>query len=130
MKILKILAICLLIFALPVQGFAAASQAFCHGRQATHMVLQEDHGAHKHEHEHEQASSHHHDGVHADNKATQLNHKCSHCAQCCAGYAMAFSQLPSFALPVAKSIWVGSLPVLHGSISLSGLERPPRSPLA
>jgi len=124
-KILKVLAICLLILALPVQGFAAASQAFCHGKQATHMVLQEDHGAHMHQHE--QASSHHHDGAQADSKASQLNHKCSHCSQCCAGYAIAFSQLPSFALPVAKSIWVGSLSVLHGSISLSGLERPPRT---
>jgi len=127
-KILKALAVCLLILALPVQGFAAASLAFCHGKQAAHRLLQEDHGSHMRLHE--QASSHRHDGAQADSKASQLNHKCSHCSQCCAGYAMAFSQLPSFALLVTQSIWVGSLPVLHDGVSLSGLERPPRTPLA
>ena len=124
-KILKVLAVCLLILALPVQGFAAASQAFCHGRQAE-AVLQT--GPEVHVHKHEQASNHPHHGIHAESKTSKPGHKCSNCSQCCAGYAMTFSEQADLALVTTKSVLIESLPVLHGSVSLSSLERPPRFP--
>ncbi len=124
MKILRILAVCLLILALPVQGFAAASQALCHQSQGqnsheTAHALQANN--------HDPAVSHQHQGHHADIKVSKLNHKCSNCTQCCTGHAMAFSDQFRFALAQTKSTLVDFLPTFHASIALLGLERPPRS---
>jgi hypothetical protein len=117
----------LLILALPVQGLAAASQAFCHSKKsetAQAMTLV------SHVHKHESATTDSHQVNHADIKVSKLNHKCSNCTQCCAGFALAFFEQPRFVALQTESALVESLPMLHSSIALRGLERPPRTPSA
>jgi hypothetical protein len=123
-KTLRILAICWLILALPVQGFAAASQALCHPAQSqtSHETAHASQA-----HKHDPAFSHQHQNHHAESKASKLNHKCSNCTQCCAGHAMAFPDQFRFAVIQTQSTLVDFLPTFHASISLLGLERPPRS---
>lgn len=122
-KILRVLAVCLLMLAIPLQGFAAASQAFCHARQsaAAHEVMHSSHG-------HEQASADHHEqaGDHADSPSLELNHKCNHCSLCGAALALAFFAPTHFTAVSTPSSLVAFLPQLHDSITLRGLERPPR----
>jgi hypothetical protein len=126
-KILRILAICWLILALPVQGFAAASLVLCHPAQSqtSHET------AHASQvHQHDPAVSHQHLDHRADIKVSKLNHKCSNCTQCCAGFVLAFFEQPRFMAIQTKSALVEFLPTLHSSIALRGLERPPRTPSA
>lgn len=124
MKTLKALAVCLLILALPVQGFAVASQAFCHS-QKSEVVTHAEPSSHVHQHE--QASDHQHDGHHADASPSKLSHKCGNCSQCCAGYAMVSFDYPSFAVVATEPVLVEIRPVLHGIVSPRTLERPPRA---
>jgi hypothetical protein len=124
-KTLKVLAVCLLILALPVQGFAAVSQAFCHA-QKTARVQHAESSAHVHEHEHAQASGDSYSGHRADATSGKRNHTCANCAQCCAGYAMVFFEQPTLALMATDSVLVERAPVLHGIVAPRTLERPPR----
>ncbi len=123
MKILKDLAVCLLILALPVQGFAAASQAFCH-TQKSEVVKHVEQSSHAHKHE--QTADHQHDSHHADATTSKLSHKCSNCLQCCAGYAIVSFSPTTIAVVATEPVLVEIKPVMHGIVSPLTLERPPR----
>lgn len=115
MKTLKALTICLLICVLPLQGLAAVSLAFCHAEKI--KVMQHvEHGTHAHSH----------DAHHAHKEPSKLNHKCGHCAQCCAGYVMVSFDSPNAPLMGMETVWVEIKPVLHASVLPRTLERPPR----
>ncbi|MGZ5198430.1 MAG: hypothetical protein ACXWC4_01560 [Telluria sp.] len=72
---LRILIVWLALLAVPFQGFAAAAALGCaHGTQhAPVAAMQHDHACHHHK----SATARHHDG------------KCSNCAACCIGAAIA-----------------------------------------
>lgn len=130
-KTLRLLVMCLLYLAIPLQGMAAANQMFCHGSGPGSTAS--DKTA---DHSHHQTADHHHDQTrsldHQVSKAEvakSVNHKCSTCAQCCFGTAL----LPAPLILVfnqAVSTFIATSNVLSGVISPFNLERPPRSFLA
>jgi hypothetical protein len=133
---LRTLWICLLLLALPVQGFAAAQMTQCgpsHGR-----MQHASSGAHDHE-QHVQAQDHHHAhqadaAVHADDAAGDgstppAKHHCSACAACCVGMALP-SSAPVVIAPAEAVLHRVATGAADPIFLTSGLERPPRSPLA
>ena len=106
MPYLRLLFAWIVMIAIPVQGFAAASMMFCGKGSAHHAqaaaVHQHDAGTPAHDHAThqpqaqaaaEQAPMKLSDGA----SATNLAHKCSACASCCHGVAIA--QTPLIVLP-------------------------------
>ncbi len=128
-KIVRFLVMCILAFAIPLQGMAAVTQMFCHGGGASVIQAPVDQA-------HPQAADHHHDQTKsADHQASKadavksLNHKCSTCAQCFFGTALL--PAPIKLIPSQEvSIFVATSNELLGEFSPSNLERPPRSFLA
>ena len=128
MKVIKLLAMFLLILAIPLQGMAVANQIFCHGSGSVSTVSQKTT-----DHSHHQSDDHHHDQTksldHQVSKAEvakSVSHKCSTCSQCCFGTAL----LPAPLILVfnqAVSTFIATSNVLSGVISPFNLERPPRS---
>ena len=127
-KTLRILAVCLLVLALPLQGFAAASKLLCHGAVQQH----EDHAHSAHANgTHDEHNGH--DRSHASEQTSQTKHtthQCSHCAQCCAGMAIASVQKVLFEPVKFSAVWVTAPEVFATHMTPSSIERPPRSPLA
>ncbi len=135
---LRTLWICLLLLALPVQGFAAARMTQC---GPSHDRLQHtpasDHGEAEAMHAHEQ-HAHHHSHHHAASQADEASndattppakHHCSACASCCVGMALP-SSTPVVITPAEAVIHVAASGAAEPIFLTSGLERPPRSPLA
>jgi hypothetical protein len=140
--VLRTLWICLLLLALPVQGFAAAQMMQCgpgHGRmqhasvggheqaQAPHAHEQHAHAQDRHDH-HDHASSHA-DEASNDGSPPLAKHHCSACAACCVGMALP-SSAPVVVAPPAAGGHVRTIGAADPIFLTSGLERPPRSPLA
>lgn len=128
-KKLKTVLLWLLLFALPLQGFAASAMLFCetahHHATPTMQVSsvnEHDHGAHQHELP-VSASDHNH---HSDSTHHDMT-KCSACAACCVGAAIVSSlgngfssaQPNSHSIPFSTVHFAGHIP--------AGLERPPRA---
>ena len=146
----RLLTFCLLL-ALSVQGVALASQAACHARSGAPVQqasaqpeLQTQPTQH---HPHRLAPQQHHHALALDaqlahpDPATDslMQHACTpdtgcnelqlgsdSCVHHCAGFALHAWVPLDFSLPLAKPVWVGILPSLHGNATLRGLERPPR----
>lgn len=140
----RLLVVCVLVIAMPLQGVAAGSMLLC-GLPAGAPLVQPsasgasavaashaggDHGtAHTHHRAVSHTDSHHTDGHHNDHNSNSNSdtrgHTCSVCATCCLGQA-----LPSTALDLAAPEPVqsfASAPRLTlSSIVVDGLERPPR----
>lgn len=129
MKLFRVLLMCLVAFALPVQGFASVSKVLCqHGtapRGATVSV-------HEQHHHHEgmvmMLDEDNHD-VHASTNAGALHqdHKCSSCAQCCLGSTMVGVMPTPFVVPVGSPVQVEGMRVLRSEVNLASIERPPQS---
>lgn len=99
---LRLFFVWLLMAAIPMQGFAAASMLFCGGvtdhalvqTSAASQSLPDSHQAHaevKHEHaSHDHGMSGSHESVSPDTKhgAPETGHKCSICAACCNSVAI------------------------------------------
>ncbi|WP_143474207.1 hypothetical protein [Limnohabitans sp. JirII-31] len=149
MKPLKLWLMCWLVLAVPLQGMAAVSQMFCHGKAAVvvaHVVAQTPpaqvhldahHGHHGHDAQavaqhvptpHDASSAQANANANANVSATP-HHTCSTCAQCCVGVAL----LPApvvLALGQPAHTLVAAPAVLLGEWSPNHLERPPRTFLA
>jgi Na+-transporting methylmalonyl-CoA/oxaloacetate decarboxylase gamma subunit len=139
---LRIVLICMIVLAMPVQGIAAATMRFCApgGQWPAHHGAAA-HAAHHHA-AHAQAAApshhhHHHGQAVADATNDESNGglgamskmKCSVCAVCCMAAAIA----PD--IPTVHVVENGSKVMLPVSVSYvgpvaDGLERPPRSFLA
>ena len=141
---------CLLVLAVPAQGSAAVTMAFCgpnhhgagqvldagkaakadHGTaHAAHNTAgqQADHGHAKAEHDHGAAVSddgaHHAKFVHAD------KHTCSACASCCSAAAI-LGAMPVVVAPSATpTVFEPVVPTVD-TFAADGPERPPRPVLA
>lgn len=134
MKFLRILWLCLLIFAIPLQSMASATQMFCHGSnlsvltdQSTLAHSYQEAPGNDHDHDHDQAQAQ--PSEHQGSKVTDvksLNHKCSACAQCCFGAAVLPAPL-KLIFGQETSVFVATSTVLLGEFSPNNLERPPRS---
>ncbi|WP_157778427.1 hypothetical protein [Massilia violaceinigra] len=115
MTSLRTLLIWLLLLAIPLQGFAAASSALCEAARvpvASQVVASMDEG-HCHQ---------------PDSPASPA--KCSNCAFCCVGMAIA----PAFAA-LADARALASERIAYAAVHVTahipgGLERPPHSPIA
>lgn len=108
----RILIVWLALLAVPFQGFAAAAALGCaHGTAYKPMATME----HSH-------ACHHHDAA----KGGQHDGKCSNCATCCAGAAIAPPALTMAGLPPAATHHLigdaGAMP----SFQPDHPERPPR----
>ncbi|MDQ1815706.1 hypothetical protein RBA41_20630 [Massilia sp. CCM 9210] len=107
MTSLRTLLVWLLLLAIPLQGFAAASSALCEAARAPVVSMDESH-CHQ-----------------PDSPA-----KCSNCAFCCVGMAIA----PAFAA-LADARALASERIAYAAVHVTahipgGLERPPHSPIA
>lgn len=145
-RLVRTLLMWLLVLAVPVQGTAAATMAFCgsnhHGAgQAAHLE-QPTAAVHVHEHHDDADGDHHHAQAAHDEDATATaqaaphaklvhadKHKCSACASCCTVAA-----LPSAIKAFQPDLLADSfLPLVPRGVTLllpGGLERPPRFVLA
>jgi predicted metal-binding membrane protein len=133
--VLRTLWICLLLLALPVQGFAAAQMAQCgpgHGpmrHASTGGHEHEPHAQVQDQHEYHVHAAAHADEAPSDASTPPAKHHCSACAACCVGMALP-SSAPVVIAP-ADAVRHGVATAVADPIFLtSGLERPPRSPLA
>ncbi|MFZ9299196.1 MAG: hypothetical protein ACO24Y_12720 [Hylemonella sp.] len=133
----------LLMLALSVQGVAFASQAVCHARTSAPVQqasAQPEHHQHQEQHPHahpiaQEQHPHHtalapdlgaQPGCAGDAGCDELSIDNASCVHHCAGFALHAWVPLDFALPLAKPVWGGALPSLHGSATPRGLERPPR----
>ena len=132
-KLTKIIAVSILLFALPMQGFAAATMINCenaHSHESKSLSEGHNHASHV---GHDEAISHEvtHEHV-ADTSTTHhtstSKHSCSHCGSvCCSSTAIVTSSLN--ALPHFDSIKANlayPAPQFTSYIS-AGIERPPRT---
>jgi hypothetical protein len=123
-----------LVLAVPAQGMAAVSRAFCGSMHVA--VGQAGHAGHDHA---QHASLH---AAAVDVLATDSdlatptssaqpadNHKCSACASCCSVAAI-MTGLPTLPAAEAASTRFGAVVVNVDAFALDGPERPPRSALA
>ncbi len=132
---LRSLWICLLLLALPVQGFAAAQMAQCgpgHGRLQHASVGGHGDGGALHTHEQHAQDDHQHAASHADDASIDdstpaAKHHCSACASCCVGLALP-SSTPVVVAPSEATLHVSGGGAADPVFLTSGLERPPRSP--
>ena len=129
---LRILFAWLLMAAVPMQGFAAASMLFCgtDGRQHVHAATQ---GTTTHNH-HDHAMHDDADHVQVDAKAshaahgapTDTNHKCSICAACCNSIAIIATEPMLTMAPAPQSALAEPLMLIHTRPSPVP-DKPPRA---
>ena len=133
----------LLLLALPLQGFAAATMINCgpnHHRMMGAAMADtpevQRHGVGgQHPHEMSVAAGHH-EGASNDGDAPSVHHldklmkfKCSACAACCMGAAMPTAGLVITAVPPAMTT-ASFVSTPHADFLSDGLDRPPRLLLA
>ena len=138
----------LLLFSLPLQGYAAATMLSCgpnHHQMwaAAATVSHHDSGEAQHDHHDAQNSAgDHHSAASADatgdyaagddasvhhlNKLSKF--KCSACAACCVGAALPTSSLEFLSFPPAVAL-DHFVPTPHVGFFTDGPDRPPRLPL-
>jgi hypothetical protein len=123
MKCFRTLLVWLMLLAIPLQGFAAASSSLCEAAGApvaSHVAaasMDEGHCAEP-------------DSAAPDSAKPDSTAKCSSCAFCCVGMAIA----PAFAA-LAAAHPLASEPIAYAAMHVTahipgGLERPPHSPIA
>ena len=125
---LRLFLTCLLMAAVPLQGFTAASMLFC--AAATHEVkAQSNHASASGQHDH---SSHTHANGTATTTAqgsdhvTDAFHKCGLCAACC--HSVAITELPSIVAAIsAPRADLADPFVLIVSRPLAIPDKPPRA---
>ena len=139
-KLIKLLAVWILVFALPMQGFAAATMSMMdceksHSHEAKNLDKGQNHAIHS---GHDETTSHEatHEHVadstdnHATHHSTSDKHACSHCGTCtvcCTSTAIVASSLtvpPQFDDIKANLAYSASQ---FTSFISAGIERPPRS---
>jgi hypothetical protein len=138
-RLLKLAAV-LLLLALPLQAFAAASMLFC-GR-ITHdtwlgqtvKALSDQHGdqlaqvAHQNDGDHHDGFvGHHHDGN--GNQIKHLAESCSTCSDCCCPTTLPSAERTSLAFADSLSTLIPFVTQPIPDSALERLERPPRNSL-
>lgn len=132
----------LLLLALPLQGFAAATMINCgpnHHRMIAAAMADtaeaRQHGAGGQHHHEMGVSADHHEGASNDGDAKSVHHfdklmkvKCSACAACCMGAALPTAALSIASLPPAMTT-AAFVSIPHVDFLSAGLDRPPRLPL-
>jgi hypothetical protein len=134
MPYLRLLLAWIIMVAVPLQGFAAASMLFCgtgaaHHSQAASHAHPADVPAHDHAQQEpdskvvaDQGSAKASD----DGNATQLTHKCGVCASCC--HAVAITQAPQLHLPEGPAQADRAAPLRTASSRPSVVpDKPPRA---
>ncbi|WP_349742553.1 hypothetical protein [Roseateles cavernae] len=112
-----------LALALPLQAMAATLMLGCGdhgGRQSTHAAAHQP--TQPHEHGADLEHVHHTDEMPA-------GHQCSACAACCVGAALP-SAMPVLPSPAGHGVHIARPEAARLSITMAGLERPPRPVLA
>lgn len=135
-KLIKIIAVWILVFALPVQGFTAATMINCenaHSHESKSLSEGHNHGSHV---GHDEASNHEASHEHvADvtnnysiHHSSSSKHACKHCGSlCCSSTAIVASLLNLHAqFDDVKANLAYPAPQFTSYIS-AGIERPPRT---
>lgn len=132
----RFLLACLMLVAIPLQGFAAASMLGCgagheslYGSSAQ-GVVNKNHEQHLHranpaDHHDSAASSAEHSATGVPSHATGEKFKCNACGPCCIGAALTAELVLNLA-PFASSADFPDLTSHHLSPALGGLDRPPQ----
>ena len=129
-KFNRLILLCLLMLAIPLQGLAAASMMLCATEHHQNVNAQSTQGAQGNEHTHDSHVQSHDADDHSSDAVTTHQHtskdKCSNCSACCVGAVMLTSTFSSPISPPAseKIEMVFSSHIGHISDSL---ERPPRA---
>lgn len=127
MKCFRTLLVWLMLLAIPLQGFAAASSALCEAATAplaSHAVASMDE---RHCAEPDSAAQ---DSAAQESAAPDSPVKCSSCAFCCVGMAIAPAFPAQGAAPPLASELI-AYAAMHVTAHIpGGLERPPHSPIA
>jgi hypothetical protein len=120
--IYKYIVLCIMVFAIPAQGFAGTVLGFCH---SGHAPAQFSVQVQEHVHDHESKNESHLDQGDLVKVSDVSQSKCSSCGPCCVSLALGSSDVSlynfvwacaDFAQPV---FFLTSPPII-------GLERPPR----
>lgn len=138
----RMLLIWLLVLAVPAQGAAAATMAFCgpghhDGQTAAHGHSEPAAGHSDHGRDASSAQMHHQAMAQADEdrsatpaKFVQADkQKCSVCASCCSAAAILTTVLDLPVPPLGKTAFIALVPTIDVFIP-DGPERPPRALLA
>lgn len=120
----KYIVLCIMVFAIPAQGFAGTLLGFCHSGQAPAQST--DHiQKHVHDHGHESKNESLPDQGDLVKVSDVSQSKCSSCGPCCVGLALGTSDVS-----LHNFVWASAdfaQPVFFlTSPPLIGLERPPR----
>lgn len=140
--LIRTLLIWLLLLAVPAQGVAAATMAFCgpnhHGGGAAAQMNVAAPGGHAH-HGVDDAADHLHPAAQADENPSAsaasgkvvdaTKHKCSVCASCCSVGAILSSVLAVPAPAATPTVFSAVVPSV-GTFAADGPDRPPRFDLA
>lgn len=120
--IYKYIVLCIMVFAIPAQGFAGTVLGFCHSGQAP---AQSSDQVQMHVHDHESKNESLPDQGDLVKVSDVSQSKCSSCGPCCVGLALGSSEVSLF-----KFVWASAdfaQPVFFlTSPPVTGLERPPR----
>ena len=134
MRLLHSFLLWLMMLALPVQGFAAASMLYC-GTGAAHHAVQTQpmpaphHGAGTQAHVHDEVGMPGDHAEQAQDTAAQLPdaaHKCGVCASCCNLIAIADVRVPITASATPPTQYLEPLVQAYAAPSRL-LDKPPRS---
>lgn len=135
----------LLVLAIPAQGVAAATMAFCgpnHHSGGSATIAQQATAEHRHQALDVQAAHYPHDEAQAVDSASNTDeipaatkfvnadkHTCSACASCCSAAAIFNTALVVPAPELTPTAFVAVVPAVD-NFAADGLDRPPRIHLA
>jgi len=121
----KRLLIWIMLIALPLQSYAAASMIYCapnhHGMAASSMA--DEHSQHAHHHD-AGATDDHSGKDHTPQKSAD---KCSACSSCCLGTGATSAFKTDIATPSGSPVLVSHPIDAFASVIPEGLQRPPRN---
>jgi hypothetical protein len=119
-RLVRLLLACLLIAALPLQGIAAASMAFCATGAPSSGAAAAPHG-------HDHAATHEHAAAQQAGAALpDTAHACSVCMACCHAVGLVATAEFNVPSPEPQGPIAAVVPLLHERPA-SVLERPPRA---
>ena len=120
--IYKYIVLCIMVFAIPAQGFAGTVLGFCHSGQAP---AQSSVQVQMHVHDHESKNESLPDQGDLVKVSDVSQSKCSGCGPCCVGLALGSSDVSLYNFVWASADFAQPVFFLT-SPPVTGLERPPR----
>ena len=122
--IYKYIVLCIMVFAIPAQGFAGTVLGFCHSGQAPAQSSDQVQ-MHVHDHESESENESLPDQGDLVKVSDVSQSKCSGCGPCCVGLALGSSDVSLYNFVWASADFAQPVFFLT-SPPVTGLERPPR----